>query len=337
MLKVALIGVGGVSKVHVSAWKRLGETAEVIAVADKDPDLCRAAAEPFGARMYLSDTDLFANEKPDIVDICVPTHLHVDVIIRAAQNGADVLCEKPFARTADDAARAIDAVKKYGKRLMIAHVIRFWPEYMYLRRSIIEQPYGPLMGMTMTRISGRRKGMAFEDWPNREELSGSCVLDQNIHDIDFILSVLGEPDRFHAGLYYHHDNPEHMNCIMHFGKVIVNTDSGWNYPRGNIFPFTMGFRANFERGALVYDGRANPTLVWYTDDGLFIPLKDAYGVTDQGDIAQVPEGEGYYNEIAYFLRCIVNKEPFTLCPPEEAMASVRFCERLIREGKANIQ
>ena len=251
------------------------------------------------------------------------------------ERGADVLSEKPFALSVAEAQTAVDAQKIYGKRLMVAHVIRFWPEYEYLRECIQNEPYGKLLGLSFLRVSGRRDaGLAFDNWPDREDISGSCVLDQSIHDIDFMRSVLGEPDEVNAHIYYHHGNPEHMYSLFRFGKIPVAIESGWDYPRGGIFPFTMAYRAMFELGGLVYDGRAKPTMTFYTEtEGVVYPNEDARGVTDNGQVAQVPEGDGYLREIDYFLHCLETGAPFALCPPEDTLKTMALAERLIVIGK----
>ena len=208
MFKVAMLGCGSISSAHVNGWKVQGDRAKMIAVADLLEDRRNARAADFGAKAYETADALLAAEKPDIVDICLPTALHLEYAVKAMRAGAHVLCEKPLCLSAEKAQELLAVEKETGKRMMVAHVVRFIPQYVYLRKAIEEQPFGKLLSLTMVRISGRRDlGLAWRDWNIHEELSGSSPFDLNIHDLDYMRSVLGEPTDLHADLYYHHDNP----------------------------------------------------------------------------------------------------------------------------------
>ena len=77
MLKVAMLGMGGISGAHRGAWKEIPE-AKVIAVCDIRPEKADAAAEDMGAKAYYAFEDMMAAEQFDILDICLPTYLHAD-------------------------------------------------------------------------------------------------------------------------------------------------------------------------------------------------------------------------------------------------------------------
>ena len=94
---------------------------------------------------YLSYEDLVRNEKPDIVDICLPGHLHAEYAIRAMNDGFHVLCEKPMARTVALADEMIATAKRTGRKLMIAQCLRFEPSYRMLREAVLSGKYGKLV------------------------------------------------------------------------------------------------------------------------------------------------------------------------------------------------
>ena len=83
-------------------------------------------------------------------------------------------------------------------------------------------------------------------------------------------------------------------------------------------PFNAGFEAWFERGFLRYDGKADPHLVVF-DDLLQV----------NGRPAEMEPGDAYYNEIAYFVRCVETGTPPAECPPESARGSLALIEREI--------
>lgn len=87
MFKVAMLGCGSISSAHVNGWKVQGDRAKMIAVADLLEDRRNARAADFGAKAYETADALLAAEKPDIVDICLPTALHLEYAVKAMRAG----------------------------------------------------------------------------------------------------------------------------------------------------------------------------------------------------------------------------------------------------------
>ena len=92
MLKVGLIGVGGISGAHIPGWLALDDV-ELVALCDVRPEQMEKYSD---IRHYTDFDDMLANETLDILDICLPTNLHADYAIKAMNNGINVLCESRF-------------------------------------------------------------------------------------------------------------------------------------------------------------------------------------------------------------------------------------------------
>ena len=91
MLKVALVGVGGISGAHIPAWEAMAD-AELVALCDIRPE----QMEKYPDKHHYTDFgEMLDNEQIDILDICLPTYLHADFAVQAMQRGIHVLCEKP--------------------------------------------------------------------------------------------------------------------------------------------------------------------------------------------------------------------------------------------------
>src|SRR5664279_4711473 len=127
-LRVGVVGTGFMGETHVAAW-----AAEGIRAVIHDVDSGRAAtlAERYGAQVAATREELLG--AVDVVDVCTPTHLHAEVAIAAARAGCHVICEKPMARTLADAEAMLAAARDAGVRLFVAHVVRFFPEYVAAR------------------------------------------------------------------------------------------------------------------------------------------------------------------------------------------------------------
>ena len=102
-IKVGLIGGGGIADEHILGYRRFADRIAVTAVADSVPEtLARRAAE-LDAAPFADYAELIRDADVDAVDICLPHHLHKDAIVRAADAGKHILCEKPLCLTADEA------------------------------------------------------------------------------------------------------------------------------------------------------------------------------------------------------------------------------------------
>ena len=79
---------------------------------------------------------MLETEKPDILDICLPTYLHVEYSLMALQMGINVVCEKPISLKREDVALVYGTAKKHNCKFMVEQVLRFWPEFSELKEII---------------------------------------------------------------------------------------------------------------------------------------------------------------------------------------------------------
>jgi UDP-N-acetylglucosamine 3-dehydrogenase len=145
---------GVMPRSHAAAFHRHPQT-EVTAVCDIRPQ----ALEDFKARwadvwpdvrLYTDYREMLKKEKPDIVSVVTPDHLHADITVAAAEGGAKaILCEKPIATTLADADRMIEAADRNGVLLSIEHTRR-WSPILQKAREVARQGH---LGALRTVIS----------------------------------------------------------------------------------------------------------------------------------------------------------------------------------------
>ncbi len=143
-MRAAIIGTGGIARVHARIIHELG--GEVVAACGRTMDSARSlgVGEPY------DDPDrMLARHRPDVVHICSPNHLHAPHAIAAFAAGAHVLCEKPMATSVDECRRMIDAATAAGKVGAIAYTYRGYPLVEVLRRRVAANDFG-----TLRRFSG---------------------------------------------------------------------------------------------------------------------------------------------------------------------------------------
>ena len=313
-MKVALVGAGGMGKIHLSLLRSMDDV-QVVAVVDVE-GAARANADDGKTMLYRDIHEMLANEQVDIVDVCTPTYLHAECSIAAMERGIHVLCEKPIALTMGEAEAMVSAARSNGVLLMIAHVIRFWPEYQYLKKAYDEKTFGELLQVSFSRI-GSRPRRSWQNWMMDEKRSGRVPLDLHIHDVDFIVHMLGVPDAVISHRKEDGDNITYISTQYRFDKFAVQAEAGWFEAP---LPFGMSFRAVFERAALEYKDRI---LTCYELG------KEPVRVTTELPLRTTPgPSNGYFNELRYFIECVRTGKQPELALPESTLDSIRVlhCE-----------
>ena len=151
MLKVGLVGLGGISGAHVAGWNA-AEGAELVAICDVREE---QLAKHQNVNKYSDFHQMLEEEKLDILDICLPTYLHTQCALEAMKRGIHVLCEKPISLEESDVALLYQVAAENNVKFMVAQVIRFWPEYMALKETYETKRYGELLSGEMERLEAQ--------------------------------------------------------------------------------------------------------------------------------------------------------------------------------------
>lgn len=327
-MRIGVVGAGFMGQMHAACYGA-APGAKLAAVADIREEMAERTARTYGAAVYANAEKMFKEEDLDVADICVPTHLHCEYVKKAARAGLHVLCEKPIATTIGEANQMIRAAKKAGISFMIAQVIRFWPEYKVLKRTVAEKRLGRLLNLQMARVSPRPV-WSWKNWLQNPKQSGGAFVDLHIHDADFVRYLLGEPSAIQACGTQSEAGWDHIFVNYIYKDAVVQVEGGWDYPAP--FPFCMSYRAVFEGGTLEYNSGAAPTLKLYPARGkkfkaVGLARTKAGSAAAGGNISQLG---GYYNEIKYFLDCLRRKESPAVTTPEDARESLALVLRELR-------
>ncbi len=289
-LRVAEVGIGGISGAHIPAWSRM-EDVELVAICDIRPEKMDRFDGMITARKYTDFDEMLEKETFDILDITLPTYMHADFAVKALDKGIHVVTEKPISLKKADVARVYEAAERNNRCFMVAHVLRFWPGYMYLKDCMDTGRFGKLVSGTMTRI-GTIPRSSWDNWMQDPERSGMVPFDLHIHDLDFLIYTMGKPQIDH--LYHAMD---YMHVIYKFGDVPVACESAWFHAPIN---FRATFRFQFEKAVLDFDGGK---LRISKDDWTAQDL-DLNSSVEEGNY--IPQSDGYYNELRYFADCVKN-------------------------------
>jgi len=227
-LRVGMIGAGNMASVHAEGWVAAGDPI----VGILDPDTKRAGR--FSAAHGPDVVDGFPQlaASVDVVDICTPTHTHASYVAMAAKAGMDVVCEKPLARTGPDALAAIAACDRAGVRLLVGHVVRFFPEYATARELVVAGDIGTVGVVRLDRSTYLPVGASA--WFSDLAKSGGVVHDLMIHDVDYARWVAGDVDHVYAKRISDTSRGDHvLATLRHRGGAITHLQGSWAYPVGS--------------------------------------------------------------------------------------------------------
>lgn len=326
MMKVGLVGCGFMGRMHANVYGQL-DGAKLVAAAEAKPEVLKRYAADFGVATYSTLEEMLASEALDAVDICLPTYLHKDFTIQAANAGKHVLCEKPMALNLADADAMAEACDRNGVKLMIGHCIRFWPEYAYLKRMVDEGRFGKLLSVHLLRY-GEFPSWSSDNWLADSALSGGGVLDMHIHDTDFALYLLGKPDSQSSWGVIDSRGPSHVFTTMTFGSTVAHLEGGWNLPEKT--PFKHAFRAIFEDGAAIMDG--GPLTIYRNGTDPLVPVFETMKASGGGNISDLG---GYFYEIQYFVERVGKGLPLEIVTPQTSRSSLEAVLEEIRQIRAN--
>jgi predicted dehydrogenase len=191
-LKVGVIGVGGIARVHMPGWEA-SPHAEVVAGSDINPESLEAWGKQWGIRnLTTSSNELINDPDIDIIDIVTPNMYHAPLAIAAMEAGKHVICEKPLAPTPDDIRKMIEARDRTGKMLMTAQHFRFRGSSRALKAEIDAGTLGDIYHARSWML--RRSGLPVRPgFVLKQHSGGGATIDIGVHILDLTLWMLGNP------------------------------------------------------------------------------------------------------------------------------------------------
>ena len=191
-LRIAVIGCGDISAIHLEAITA-NPAAVLVAVCDAEYERAAGTAQRLGCNAYSDFPTMVDVERPDVVHICTPHHLHVGMAVECLRRNVDVVLEKPLATTVADGQAVADAAKASGAQLAVCFQNRY--------NDTSQALHAALQAGELGRVLGGRAGVAwFRDeayyrqrpWRGSFATAGGGVLiNQAIHTLDLLQWYLG--------------------------------------------------------------------------------------------------------------------------------------------------
>jgi predicted dehydrogenase len=306
---VVLLGAGFIGDIHAEAYARFVPDAEVVAVWSRTKDHAQAFARRHGIARWLTDLEAaLTHPDCDVVDICLPNHLHARAAVTAARAGKHVIVEKPLCLTLEEADEMIAACRAHGRKLMYAEELCFAPKYERVRSLAREGAIGTVYYM---RQCEKHSG-PHSDWFYDVTLSGGgALMDMGCHGFAWFRWMLGGSPRvlsvqahMQSGLIHcgRTRGEENSVCLVEFeGGAIGVVENSWAKLGG------MEDRVEVcGTGGVVYaDLFMGNSALTFSEKGYGYAMEKA-GATQGWTFTTHEEAfnQGYPQELKHFISCV---------------------------------
>ncbi len=320
MIKVGLWGCGGVSGSHRRAYDNLekkGIPVKLVALCDINKENFNKeikinisdendAPLPKIDNCYVDIDEMIEKEDLDLIDICLPTFLHKDAVIKALGKGINVLVEKPMALSSEECAKMMKSAADSRGRFMVGHCVRFSKQYDFLKAIVDSGKYGKLISAEFQRLSQTplwKMGKTAQD--------GGVIFDMHIHDVDFVQYLFGMPDEISSVSNKNHTECDVVTTVFKYGDAFVNIKGDWSLPQS--FPFSTPYKIVFENALIEFDGIDKVTLY---EDSAPHPVE----ITSTASSIQC--------EIEYFVNLLLNNDENIVNHPDDSKKTIELIEKI---------
>jgi predicted dehydrogenase len=334
MATVGIAGIGFMGWIHWLAYKQV-DGMNVKAICTRDPQKLSGdwrgirgnfgppgeEVDLSGVRAYAEFDELLHDTSLELIDVCLPPHLHVDAACRALAAGKHVFCEKPMGLTPQECDQMCAAAEKARRQLLIGQVLPFFPEYAHVLAAIQRGDFGAPLGGYFKRVIS--DPVWLKDFYDPQRVGGPLI-DLHVHDAHFIRVLFGMPKQVTSQGRMRGDVVEHCTTLFEFAdrRLSVAATCGVIHQQGR--PFTHGFEIHCERATLQYE------FAVVGDKGeLLMPLT----IYDQGGNATRPQlGDGdplaaFRSEITEVRQALHSRTPSPLLSGALARDAIVLCQR----------
>ncbi len=329
MVNIGIVGIGFMGVTHFKAIAKVrgGKVAAIVSRDDKKRSGdWRSIQGNFGGGGGVQDLakvqgyrdldELLADPKIDLVDICLPTSMHVETTLRALAAGKHVFLEKPIALSLKDADLLIAAAKKHKRHFMVAHVLRYFPEFSLGKNLVASGEYGKVLAAHFKRIIARPA------WWDAKDLqrTGGPAIDLHIHDTDFVQYLFGMPKSVVSQAYIGKGGTvEYIHTHYKYpGKMAISAEGGWLSQQG--CPFEHGYDIYFEDAVLKFNSSWGQPPQLLTKDGKVRK-------------PSLPGKDGFVGELQEAVDALKSDKASRVLGGQSARNSLKLCLREIEAAK----
>lgn len=260
MMNIGVLGTG-FGSYHARILRKLDQVGRVVVFGRNESKL-QGLKEELQIEVTNCIDDIMLDPGIDIVDICLPTHLHRPYAVEALKNGKHVFCETPACFHHEDAQAMKHAEEQYGKRILVNQFIKFDAAYTYLHDAYQTQKYGKLTSLSLKR----------ETPPFWGSLGlNSITTNLMIHELDFLTWLAESIDKFIVwGVESENKEQAQVRAFFQHSDILTEIIASSQLPES--YPFTVSYEVYFEKAKLEFsesdiNGQTETALLEYTQSG----------------------------------------------------------------------
>lgn len=226
MIRVAIIGTGGISDSHIQGYLEFPEQCQIVALCDIYPDKAVRKAEKYGLQVKIFDDHrkLIEDGNFDLASNCTPPYVHAEIAINCLAAGKNILVEKPMATSLKECDQMLAAAQASGKLLSIVAQNRFKTPNWNLKKIVEAGVVGKIVHAQVDSFWWRGHNYYDLWWRGTwEKEGGGCTLNHAVHQVDLFQWIVGVPNEAQAVLAnVGHDNSE----VEDFSTTVLRYANG---------------------------------------------------------------------------------------------------------------
>jgi len=190
-MDVGVVGCGVVSGLHINAWRDLG--ISVAAACDVNKKTALQFAEEWSIPSHYTDfSQMLKSEELFAVSVCVPPQFHANIAVQALESGCNLVVEKPFTVTTEEAKEVMDTLQNSSGRLTIIHSQLFEHSIFHAMKRVQAGDIGRVIGMDVGVLHSSDEAMAANKNHWCHKLAGGRFGENLPHPIYLLQAFLGK-------------------------------------------------------------------------------------------------------------------------------------------------
>lgn len=300
MIKIGIIGTGGMGKTHAKILKKMNDV-EIFSACDVNPIALKQFKEEFGVKEVYEDfSELIKKSNIDAIICSTPTHLHYKIVIEGAKRKKHIFCEKPIAVSLKEAEKMIDICEKNNVIFQIGYVRRFDEEWLKFRELMQENKIGK--PVIWHQIWGGFTPPA--DWFYDIKSGMGPFVDGAVHSYDFGIYTFGKVKKVKSSLlsFKKYTSPDTGVVSVEFESGDILT-LGWSWGLPKNVSCLYIHQALGPEGVLIFAGE-----IIEPKEKYFIIRREGGLEEKVGPIPFYSLSIAFERQMEHFIDCIKNNK-----------------------------
>jgi len=306
MIKVGILGTG-FGKTHLEIYQRI-DGVQVVSVFGRNKEKLDSINKEHDVQTTDDIAEVLDNPDIDLIDVCLPTKMHAEWVIKALKSGKHVFCETPISYSYDEACDIQKASLQFNKNVYVNLFIKFSAPHKYAIELLKNGDCGKLIGIrTYNKTSSRWGDLGLKN--NLESFHN--------HMMDYTIELAGMPNSVTAS-GFDYGSKSIITSFLKYNSLYAILESNSAMPE--CCPFEIGFELLCTEGIIRFDAVYGD----YTSEEFSITVNGKIR-----EIMQIDEVDDFEESIRHVLYCLQNNKKSDLIDIEAAANTIKLKEMVV--------